>query len=157
VKNITKIILIAFIAILALASSVSAVSYSDEDGDGTCETGEVITFEGDEYYMDSNGNIHYYQEWMWDFNGDGEVDAFGRVVTHTFESEGTHVVTLFQRNGNKEIIEIQIEVESDDDDHECKDYYHIVKFMEKHPENKNKLDWILKKIEKLEDGKCDCL
>lgn len=51
------------------------------------EAGEEITFNASQ----STGDVESYE---WDFTDDGEVDATGEVVTHTFSEPGEYPVTL---------------------------------------------------------------
>ncbi|WP_135661511.1 PKD domain-containing protein [Halorhabdus rudnickae] len=56
------------------------------------QPGESVEFDG----SDSSGLIESYE---WDFDGDGTVDATGKVVTHTYESTGEYTVTLTVGDG----------------------------------------------------------
>jgi hypothetical protein len=147
----------ALVTLLMIAGSASAASFSDADGDGVVEPGEEVNFEGDTTYIDENGITHYIQEWYWDFDSDGNIDADGQFPTHTYDGEGNFVVTLHQLNAGHRIAYLDVEVKNNEDpEHDCKDWDHIKRFIQEHPENKNKLRWILKKMDKLELGPCDC-
>jgi hypothetical protein len=103
------------------AGTACAVSYTDADGDGICEPGEEITFEGDPHF-------DYYD---WDFDGDGLPDDNGVVVTHTFEDEGVYIVTLVETNGHTEQHTLVITVESEDNNDPDPEDKMFEKFMKK--------------------------
>jgi hypothetical protein len=135
--------------------SASAASYSDADGDYVCEPGEEITFEGDISYIDEEGIEHWYDIWYWDLDGDGVYESNGRVQTVIFEDEGTYTVALYEINNIAQVIDFEIEIE---EEHQCKYWDKIKRFMKEHPENKNKEKWIMHHMEKLREmDKCDCL
>lgn len=149
--------LASIITLVMIAGSASAVSFTDEDGDGVAEPGEVITLEGDFSIIDDNGIEHFIEEWYWDFDSDGNFDAMGQIVTYSFDEEGNYQVTVHELNGGQYVKNLDIEVTNNDEpEHDCKDWDHIKRFIEKHPENKNKLKWILKKLDKLEEKDTDC-
>jgi hypothetical protein len=108
---------------LITASSVTAVSFSDADGDGLCEPGEEITFYGDPEF-------DYYD---WDFDGDGLPDDNGEVVTYVFETEGIYTVSVVETNGHTEQKILIVVVESEDN-------------QEPNPNEDNKLERKINKI-----------
>ena len=112
-KNIVRMILTGFVVFIFLTTGASAVTYNDTDGDGICEPCEEITFEGDISYIDDQGNEHWFSMWEWDFDSDGTIDATGRVVKHTFDTEGVYKITLKEINADGFLVVFEIEVKSD--------------------------------------------
>ena len=55
----------------------------------------------------------YIESWSWDFGGDGEEDAWGEVVSTSFDAPGDHVVVLqvLDRNGNAAHARLVVHVE----------------------------------------------
>ena len=112
-KPMAKILLIILFSLVIMTSSANAVSFSDADGDGICEPGEEITFIGDETYTSSDGEVHEFKNWYWDLDGDGDWDINAPIVTATFDIEGAHIVTVYQRNGDALFITLTVIVESE--------------------------------------------
>ena len=111
--RVTKTLLIMLVSLVIMASSVNAISISDADADGICEPGEEITFIGDETYTSSDGVVHEFKHWYWDLDGDGQWDIDAPIVTTTFDTEGAHIVTVYQRNGDAMFITLTVVVESE--------------------------------------------
>ncbi len=107
-KNLIRMILTGFVVFVLLATGASAVTYNDADGDGICEPSEEITFEGDVSYIDDQGNEHWFSMWEWDFDSDGTIDATGRIVKYTFDTEGIYQVTLKEINANGYVVVFEI-------------------------------------------------
>ena len=99
-----------------IAGSASAASYSDADGNGVCEVGEEITFEGDISYVDENGVEHFFESWYWDFDGDGSWEENGRIKTYTFDCAGVYLVKLYEINAQGKLITFEFEVKENNDD-----------------------------------------
>jgi hypothetical protein len=155
---------------LIIAGSTNAASYSDADGDGVCEVGEEIAFEGDISYIDEDGNEHFFQSWYWDFDNDGSWEENGRTKTHTFDSTGVYLVKLYEINAQGKLITFEIDVkenndnpgndddddqdddDDDDDDDECKHRYRIwrkvKRFLRRHPKYRHRVRWALKHLMK---------
>ena len=106
--------LVGLVTFVLLATSATAVSFTDADGDGICEPSEEITFTGDDVYTDEFGLEHDYTAWEWDFDNDGEYDdASGKVVKFTFPEEGSYTVRVLQSNGDYKEITITVEVKNE--------------------------------------------
>jgi hypothetical protein len=73
---------------------------------------------GDIIMLDAGDSRHvnpaeYIESWSWDFGGDGEEDAWGEVVSTSFDLAGDHVVVLqvLDRNGNAAHARLVVHVE----------------------------------------------
>lgn len=95
-KKNAIVTMVVIIGILLVSGISSAVTYSDADGDGICEVGEVITFYGDDSFVDADGVEHNYTNWSWDFESDGIIDAYGKEVNHTYNEKGTYQITVYE-------------------------------------------------------------
>ena len=110
-KNAAKIALLC-ITIIIFSGVCTAVTYSDADGDGICEVGEVITFIGDDSYVDEEANEYPFNNWSWDFESDGIIDAYGKEVNHTYNEKGNYVITVYELGevNIKSKVEIKIQI-----------------------------------------------
>ena len=108
----TKYAIIAMFVIVTLAFSgiINAVTYSDADGDGVYEIGEVITFIGDDSYVDDEDEEHPFTNWSWDFESDGIIDAYGKEVNHTYNEKGTYVITVYEIGEVNIFTELKIKI-----------------------------------------------
>jgi len=108
-------VVIAGICLCMISASVSAYSISDKDGDGYVEVGETITFTGDDYIVESDGDKHYFVQWAWDFDGDFEIDAYGKEVTHTYDTPGLYRGYLYEVGdvGYSFTLEIEVYISAD--------------------------------------------
>ncbi len=95
-KRTISYMAVFIIVVLFVAGISSAVTYTDADGDGIYEVGEVITFYGDDSYVDTEGVEHNYTNWSWDFDSDGIIDAYGKEVNHTYDEKGTYQITVYE-------------------------------------------------------------
>lgn len=73
---------------------------------------------GDIIMLDAGDSRHvnpaeYIESWSWDFDGDGVEDAWGEVVSTSFDAPGDHVVVLkvLDRNGNAAHARLVVHVE----------------------------------------------
>jgi len=75
--------------------------------------GEAVTFDASNS-TDVDGDITSYR---WDFDGDGTTDATGPTNTHSYESNGTHRVTLTvtDETGNAETTTVNVTVTETND------------------------------------------
>ncbi|UCE36335.1 MAG: PKD domain-containing protein [Thermoplasmata archaeon] len=70
-------------------NNVAPVAYAGSDV--TVNENELVFFSGSATDTPSD---HPLLEYAWDYDGDGDTEAFGREVMHAFESSGTYTVTL---------------------------------------------------------------
>jgi hypothetical protein len=115
-KKIGFYILAVLISTLSLTATVSCYTIEDADGDGVIEVGETITFTGDDFIVESDGDVHTFSVWAWDFDGDFCIDAYGKVVTHTFENPGYYRGFLYEYGdvGYGFCMEIEVFISNDD-------------------------------------------
>lgn len=108
-------LLVIVISLIFISASAAAYTIKDADSDGVVETGEKITFTGDDYIVESDGQIHYFVEWAWDFDGDFEIDAYGKQVTHRFETPGLYRGYLYEVGdvGYSFTLEIEVYIAGD--------------------------------------------
>ena len=108
-------VVISVICLIMVSASVSAYTISDKDGDGCVEVGETITFIGDDYVVESDGDEHHFVQWAWDFDGDFEIDAYGQEVKHTYETPGLYRGYLYEIGdvGYSFTLEIEVYISGD--------------------------------------------
>jgi PKD repeat protein len=80
-------------------------AYSPE----TPVAGSTVNFSGG-LSKDPDGDISSYE---WDFQGDGEIDESGKIVSHRFQQTGTYavVLTVTDNDGNDVSVTKEISVE----------------------------------------------
>jgi hypothetical protein len=54
-----------------------------------------------EFTADPGASYGSETSFTWDFDGDADADAVGRIVTHTFPGSGRYVVTLTANGGDR--------------------------------------------------------
>jgi len=95
-KKVLLYTLVVFISITFISTSANCLIIDDFDNDSIIEAGELITFVGDESITESDGEIHQFNQWAWDFDGDFVIDAEGMIVTHIFDNPGYYRGYLYE-------------------------------------------------------------
>ena len=98
------------IGILGFSGITSAITFIDADGDGILEVNEIITFYGDDSYVDSSSNEYPFTNWSWDFESDGIIDAYGKEANHSYSEKGTYIVTVYELGEVNVFTELKLKI-----------------------------------------------
>jgi outer membrane protein assembly factor BamB len=85
---------------VALGTLGHGPAWADQSPTALFETDPVVPEPGETVTLDGTTTVGTVESYAWEFTGDGETDATGETVTHSFDTTGEHPVTLTVTDGN---------------------------------------------------------
>jgi outer membrane protein assembly factor BamB len=85
---------------VALGTLGHGPAWADQSPTALFETDPAVPEPGESVTLDATETVGAIESYAWDLTGDGETDATGATVTHSFETVGEHPVTVTVTDGD---------------------------------------------------------